>query len=354
MARLTHAGADQGAAFSLALPMRIPSSHGKALRAIRSNRAVRPAAARYHRVRVVSTTAATAGSAEAANTEGSHSPRNVQRFADALTDHRLTPGVRARTVVHVCRTGTLCTASARHDGAPFGSHVDFILDEEGSAVFLLAAAATHTKNIAIERRVSLYCQPPSTSGQDGCRVTLVGDVSRMSEADASNIRDDYIDAHAHAADALAYPDLFAFHRMTVRDVYFVGGFGVVSQWVDPADFAKSEPDPLAHDAPGLVAEINQNRQQDMLRLCEVYLGLERGGKCTMMGLDRLGFDLRVRSISGDLREYRVAFRESVQTRFDCQSALVKAFQEAWERQNGHAALWESEEARPAVMYFALT
>jgi putative heme iron utilization protein len=312
---------------------------------------VQPATPRSRRVQV---TNSTAGSSEVASSQETASTRGGKRFPDALVDHRLTAGVRARTVVHVCRAGTLCTASLKHNGAPFGTHVDFVLDDDGCAIFLLAEAAAHTKNIASERRVSLYCQPPSAAGQDGCRVTIVGEVTRMSDAEAAPIRDDYIDMHGHAVDALAYPDLFAFHRMTVRDVYFVGGFGVVSQWVDPADFARSAPDPLAFDAPEMIAEINKDRQEDLQRLCEVYLGLERIGKCTMMGLDRLGFDLRVRSVSGDLREYRVAFRESVKTKFDCQSALVKAFQEAWERQNGHAELWETEETRPAVMYFALT
>jgi hypothetical protein len=75
----------------------------------------------------------------------------------------------------------------------------------------------------------------------------------------------------------------------------------------------------------------------------------------MTGLDRLGFDVRVRAnVDASIREYRVAFRESVNNRFDCQSALVKAFQEAWERQNGMEDAWLAEEARPTVMYYALT
>lgn len=268
--------------------------------------------------------------------------------------HRLSAGVRARTVAHVCASGTLCTASNKHDGVPFGSHVDFILDEQGCPVFLLASAAAHTRNISHERRVSLYCQPPSSYGQDGCRVTLVGAVDLMSADDVVELRDEYIDKHAHAADALKYPDLFSFYRMQVNDCYFVGGFGVVAQWVEPHAYAHAEPDPLAFDAAGIVSGINTEKQDELKRLCEVYLGLDNVKTCTMMGLDRLGFDLRVRLDEGNIREYRVAFRESVANRFDCQSALVKAFQEAWERQNGFAESWEAEESRPAVMYYALT
>jgi heme iron utilization protein len=279
----------------------------------------------------------------------------------AAAEHRLTAGERARTIVTVCRGATLCTSSAKHEGVPFGSHVDYVLDPEGRPVFLLAAAAAHTKNIAGAPSVSLYCQPPKSSGQAGGRVTLVGDITLLDDAEAlADVKDEYILAHAHAADALEYPDLFAFYRMSVHDVYFVGGFGVVAQWVDASDFAGANPDPLAFDAAEIVSEINSARGEELTRLCEVYLGLggeEAGGhfSCKMTSLDRLGFDVRVRTDAGaTIREYRVAFRESVNNRFDCQSALVKAFQEAWERQNGMADAWLTEEARPTVMYYSLT
>ena len=58
-------------------------------------------------------------------------------------------------------------------------------------------------------------------------------------------------------------------------------------------------------------------------------------KYTMKSLGRLSFDLRVREKDAVIAEYRVPFREVVQTRFDVQSALIKAFQEAWERENGY-------------------
>ncbi len=185
-------------------------------------------------------------------------------------------------------------------------------------------------------------------------MTLVGEVERMEMTDVDEIREEYIDSHAHAAEALEYPDLFGFYRMAVHDVYFVGGFGVVAEWVEPEMYASGEPDPLAFDAPNIVREINEKRQDELKRLCEVYLGMDTVGRCTMMGLDRLGFDLRVRAGSADVREYRVAFRESVENTFDCESALVKAFQEAWERQNGDADSWQAEGSRPTVMYYALT
>lgn len=272
---------------------------------------------------------------------------------DRSNQHRLTPGVRARTVVHVCRAATLCTTSIRHEGVPFGSHVDYILDTEGRPIFLLASGAEHTKNIAKESRVSLYCQPPSSSGQGGCRVTLVGEIAKLPESDIHETEEEYIHVHSHASDALKFPDLFEFYRMSVKDVFYVGGFGVVAQWVDPKLYAEAEPDPLAFDAPSIVADLNATRREELKLLCEVFLDQQDMSSCTMMGLDRLGFDLRIRSASGFIREYRVAFREEVRNRFECQSALVKVFQEAWELKHGHADSWQAEGSRPTVLYYAL-
>lgn len=265
--------------------------------------------------------------------------------------HRLSAGERARTVVHVCASGTLCTSSAKHAGVPFGSHADYVIDADGRPVFLLAKNATHSKNLADEPRCSLYCQPPSTFGQDGCRATLVGSIAPLPEEEV-DMRDAYVERHAHAEDALQYPDLFHFYRMDVEDVFFVGGYGVVSQWVDAAEFAEGEPDPLAFDAPGILAAINDAKEDDLKRLCRVFLDLPDVQRCTMTSLDRLGFDLRVRDKDAAIREYRVAFREVVSNRFDVQSALVKAFQEAWERENGYDETWAGEDTRATVLYYA--
>lgn len=272
------------------------------------------------------------------------------------SEHRLSAGVRARTVVSVGRSATLCTLSAKHSGVPFGSFCDYVLDAEGRPVLLLGSASEHTKNIVSGdggERVSLYCS--GAGGQAGCRVTIVGKIARMGGGDdLEEVREDYFHAHAYAEEALEYPDLFAFYRMEVEDIYFVGGYGVVAQWVDKAEYSRGEPDPIAADAGRIVGEVNAGRSEELRALCAVFLGLQDAEKVTMMGLDRLGFDLRVRDAAGKIREYRVAFREEVENTFDCQSALVKAFQEAWELQNGFADAWAGEPARPAIMYYALT
>lgn len=162
----------------------------------------------------------------------------------------------------------------------------------------------------------------------------------------------YVQKHAHAVDALKFKGSFAFHRMNLIDIFFVGGYGVTSQWVDVKSFSEAEPDALAPDAPSIISQLNSAKHQDLKRLCKIFLQISHPERVNMTSLDCLGFDLRIRDESGVIREYRVAFREPVSNLFDVQSALVKVFQEAWERENGFDDTWTSEDVRPTVLYFA--
>ena len=65
------------------------------------------------------------------------------------TNIRLNVYEKARTVTSVSTSGTLCTISA-HDGiqgSPFGSFVDYVLDDDGNPVLLMNEMSMHTINI---------------------------------------------------------------------------------------------------------------------------------------------------------------------------------------------------------------
>ena len=51
---------------------------------------------------------------------------------------------RARTLVHLARSGTLSTLSRRHSGHPFGSVMPYSPDEHGAPLLLISAMAMHT------------------------------------------------------------------------------------------------------------------------------------------------------------------------------------------------------------------
>ena len=69
------------------------------------------------------------------------------------------------------------------------------------------------------------------------RLTLMGSVTPISpDARGFNeVREAYLRSNPDAAQWISFGD-FQFYRLTLIDIYFVAGFGVMG-WVSPEDFA---------------------------------------------------------------------------------------------------------------------
>lgn len=70
-------------------------------------------------------------------------------------DNQIRPSTtdKARTVTYVCTSGTLCTTLGMEgvEGIPFGSYVDYIIDEKGWPILLLNSQSLHSQNIKSSR-----------------------------------------------------------------------------------------------------------------------------------------------------------------------------------------------------------
>jgi len=285
-----------------------------------------------------------------------------------LLPKRLSQVERARTVTHVCKSGTLCTSNADPNtaqGVPFGSFVDFIIDSNGWPVFLLSDQSLHSMNMAAnpEASVSLFCQQPapttSSSKKDVAsnkssvlaatrpRVTIVGTVEPIDDLDELCIlRPAFSVAHTYADQLIDLPS-FRFCRLKPESVYFVGGFGVSSEWVPVEDYEKARPDILAFEAPAITAKINSEKQQDLERTILQFTDVDKVETATVVALDRLGLDVRVKCPTCTA-EYRLGFRQEVMSEEDAKSEIVKIFQEAWEREQGYE--WALDLGPPVVKY----
>ena len=77
----------------------------------------------------------------------------------------------------------LCTVMSnmhhRRAGYPFGTLVDFAVDEAGYPIFCLSPLAIHTRNIMEDPRCSLVVQMPGWTGLANARVTMFGDVYQL-------------------------------------------------------------------------------------------------------------------------------------------------------------------------------
>jgi len=228
---------------------------------------------------------------------------------------------RARTLVHLGRTGTLATQSRKRPGFPFGSVAPYGLDESGRPTFLISTMAMHTQNLAGDPRASLLVAQPGWTEDPlaGARVTLLGPVERVPAGEVEPVRANYLARHEGARSWVGFDD-FAFYRMEVVDLYYVGGFGAMG-WVEAAEYRAAAPDPLADVAPTILSHMNADHADALVHYCRHFAGVEAEA-ATMTAIDRLGF--RVRARSGEaVQGLRINFPREVRSAEAARAVLVE-------------------------------
>jgi heme iron utilization protein len=230
---------------------------------------------------------------------------------------------RARTLATLGRIGSLSTHSRKFAGFPFGSMMPYAGDDRGRPVFLISSMAMHTQNLRQDPRASLLITQPDVSGDPlgAARLTLVGAVA---EVPGEEVRDLYLSRYENARYWQDFTD-FAYFRLEVSGVYFIGGFGVMG-WIEADDYASARPDPLAEVAPGILQHMNADHADALLEIARRFAG-EEADKAVMTAVDRLGFHLRLES--GDrIHGRRVAFPRQVTNTEEARRVLVEMVREA--------------------------
>jgi heme iron utilization protein len=246
--------------------------------------------------------------------------------SDALPAPEPSYAERARTLVHLGRTGTLATLSRKHPGHPFGSLMPYAPDDDGRPLVLISTMAMHTQNLITDPRASLFVAQPDWGGDPlaAGRVTVMGEARPVPKAETAGARERYLARHEHAAYWVDFGD-FSFYRLEVADVYFVGGFAAMD-WVLPADYLRARPDPLADAAAGIVAHMNDDHADALVTFARVLARAEADA-ASMVSVDRLGFKLRISS--GDrVHSARIAFPREVRTPGDARLVLIEMLKEA--------------------------
>jgi putative heme iron utilization protein len=230
---------------------------------------------------------------------------------------------RARTLVSVARVGSLSTHSRKFAGFPFGSVMPYAADPLGRPVFFISSMAMHTQNLNQDARASLLItQPDSSSDPLGAaRVTLLGTTS---EVPAEEVRDLYLSRYENAKYWQEYTD-FAYHRLEVSSVYFIGGFGVMG-WVPVEGYSSAQSDPLAGEAQEIIRHMNADHADALVLIARRFAG-EGATEASLTAIDRLGFHLRLKT--GDrVHGRRVAFLREVGNKDEARTVLVEMVRQA--------------------------
>jgi heme iron utilization protein len=232
-------------------------------------------------------------------------------------------GERARTLASLGRIGSLSTHSRKVPGFPFGSMMPYAADELGRPTFFVSSMAMHTQNLQQDARASLLITQPDISGDPlgAARLTLLGPVT---EAPPADVRELYLSRHENAKYWQDYTD-FAYYRLEVSDIYFIGGFGVMG-WISAEDYRSALPDPLAEVAPGIIQHMNRDHADALVLIARRFAG-EAADEAAMTAVDRLGFHLRLKT--GDrIHGRRVAFLREVRNSDAARAVLIEMVQQA--------------------------
>src|SRR5258708_34795634 len=87
---------------------------------------------------------------------------------------------RARTLIHLGRTGSLATLSRKLPGWPFASIMPYAIDDAGRPLILISSMAMHTQNLVGDPRASLLVTQSETADPLGsARLTVIGEFSKL-------------------------------------------------------------------------------------------------------------------------------------------------------------------------------
>ena len=205
--------------------------------------------------------------------------------------------------------GVLSTISVDTPGYPFGSVTPYCADEQCRPLIYISQIAQHTKNIIADSRVSLTVIESNGSSDDvqaQGRVTCVANARPVGDNE-TRVRERYF-RYFPAAQQYDRTHDFAFFRLELVRVRFIGGFGQI-YWVEPGEFMAANPFSTAQES-----QIIHHMNNDHSDALGHYAG---GGSAVMVGIDAEGFDLLQ---SG--KKVRIAFETPVRNMEEARQALV--------------------------------
>jgi putative heme iron utilization protein len=138
-------------------------------------------------------------------------------------------------------------------------------------------------------------------------------------------RDRYLAANPAAEYYIDFGD-FAFYRLTVQSIRYVGGYGRMS-WVEPEQYAQAEPDPLRGASAGIIQHMNDDHADAQVLFCRYFAGRPDTTSASMSAVDRYGFEMIAVSAAGRAA-VRLAFPNECLTATDVREAMVAMVQEA--------------------------
>ena len=227
----------------------------------------------------------------------------------------------ARKFLRSTHSGILSTHSARLEGYPFGSVAPFVLDHSCQPVILISNIAEHTKNIALNPKVSLLVFAAGDDLQANSRLTLLGEAVKIFKDKDTDLRARYL---RYLPQAASYFDMhdFAFYRIHIHQARYIGGFGKMS-WLSDVDMLSGIADSgalLASQETAIIEHMNADHAENLISYCKHFHNVD-ATQVQMLGLDCDGFDVEA-TVNNNTTMLRFDFEEQIHDAQSARAALV--------------------------------
>lgn len=227
----------------------------------------------------------------------------------------------ARKFLRSTHSGLLSTISSKFDGYPFGSVAPFVLGHDCQPVILISSIAEHTKNIVNNPKVSLLVFAGAEDLQANARLTLLGEAVKIEKNDA-DLRARYL---RYLPQAASYFDMhdFAFYRINITYVRYIGGFGKMS-WMSSDELlniATTANTQLASQETAIIEHMNADHADSLIAYCRHFHQFDVS-EARMLGIDSDGIDVKATS-DKETRILRFAFEQPVHDAQSARAALVQ-------------------------------
>ena len=235
--------------------------------------------------------------------------------------------LEARKFLRSTHSGLLSTHSARFEGYPFGSVAPFVLDHSCQPVILISNIAEHTKNIALNPKVSLLVFAAGDDLQANARLTLLGEATKIFKDADADLRERYL---RYLPQAASYFDMhdFAFYRIHIHQARYIGGFSKMS-WLSDVDLLSGITDSgsqLASQETTIIEHMNADHAENLINYCRHFHNIN-ASSAQMLGIDGDGFDVSA-TIGDTSTMLRFDFEQQIHDAQSARAALVAMAQVA--------------------------
>lgn len=124
-----------------------------------------------------------------------------------------------------------------HKDTPFISLVPYAVDKKGNPIIFVSELAVHTKNLQKSPNCSLMVSRENKEDVfNSQRLTFLGRMEKVPEKEVEEVQKAYLEKYPDQEYLLQLDD-FAFYRMTITKIYYVGGFGDIN-WIELKEYLK--------------------------------------------------------------------------------------------------------------------